>query len=232
MQMFTIKQYKDKTVPRRLKMRIIEGLMSTFLQGSLLWKSGILEKPFSLIRSYKSCEFQQPSKGGGGCSHAFLGTVLPRLCPTMTPNLPYMEQNCTQKWKNQPSPVLGNCGSISPPPNNMDLSSLKHGFLYVDTWISLCCFMDLSKLLHGFVNNIKWICQSCSLYFSPFAKPNKAKVWPRFQSLLRLLLCTLGNVYYCLWHQDCHQDVLRDHDLGMQTAKLLAQAHLYLFPQN
>ena len=63
--MFTIKQYKDKTVPRRLKMRIIEGLMSTFLQDSLLWKSGILEKPFSLIRSYKSCEFQQPSKGGG-----------------------------------------------------------------------------------------------------------------------------------------------------------------------
>ena len=81
-------------------------------------------------------------------------------------------------------------GLSVPPPINLALSNLIHGFPYVDTWISLCCFMDLSKLLHGFVNNIKWICQSCSLYFSPFAKLKQAEVWPRFHILLKLLLWT------------------------------------------
>ena len=43
------------------------------------------------------------------------------------------------------------------------------------------------------VNSVNtWIRRSCSMYFSPFAKQNQAEVWPRFQSLLKLLLWTKG----------------------------------------
>ena len=66
-------------------------------------------------------------------------------------------------------------------------------------WISRSCYMDLSKLIHvnlsccmdfsilifGFVT---YICQSCSMHSSPFAGQNQAEVWPRFQSLSKLLL--------------------------------------------
>ena len=68
--------------------------------------------------------------------------------------------------------------------------------------------MDFSTLLHGFFKVATWIFQSCSMFFSPFAKQNQAEVWPRFQSLLRLLfwnkvvewvkvLNALGRL--CLW---------------------------------
>ena len=57
--------------------------------------------------------------------------------------------------------------------------------------------MDLSKLVHGFVKVVTWICkvvtwscQSCSMYFPPFAKQKTRWVWPRYQSLLKLLLWT------------------------------------------
>ena len=33
----------------------------------------------------------------------------------------------------------------------MDFSKLLHGFVKIDTWISLSCYMDLSKLMHGFL---------------------------------------------------------------------------------
>ena len=33
----------------------------------------------------------------------------------------------------------------------MGFSMLLHGFVRIDTWNSLGCYMDLSKLLHGFV---------------------------------------------------------------------------------
>ena len=43
--------------------------------------------------------------------------------------------------------------------------------------------MNFSELLHGF---------ELLMYFSPFAKKKQAKVLPRFQSLLKLLLWTKG----------------------------------------
>ena len=33
----------------------------------------------------------------------------------------------------------------------MDFSKLLHGFVKIDIWIFLSCYMDLSKLLLGFV---------------------------------------------------------------------------------
>ena len=42
-----------------------------------------------------------------------------------------------------------------------------HGFVKINTWISLSCFMDLSKLPHEFVKVFLWI--SCPL-------PNKTKL--------------------------------------------------------
>ena len=42
----------------------------------------------------------------------------------------------------------------------MDFSKFLNGFVKVDTWVSLSCYMDLSKLLHRFVKVV--------LYFSPF----------------------------------------------------------------
>ena len=74
----------------------------------------------------------------------------------------------------------------------MYFPKLLHGFVKIDTWISLSCYMDLSKLLHGFVKVVTWICLSCSMYFLPFAKKNQAEEWQTFQSLLRLLFWTKG----------------------------------------
>ena len=84
-------------------------------------------------------------------------------------------------------------------------AKLTHGFVKIDAWISLSCYMDLSTLMHWFLEGVKWIlllcafvkvvmwiCQSCSFYFSPFAKQNQAEVWPSFQSLLKLLLLIRG----------------------------------------
>ena len=42
-----------------------------------------------------------------------------------------------------------------------------HGFVKIDRWISLSCYMDLSKLKQGFVKVATWTDQTC---FSPFAK--------------------------------------------------------------
>ena len=49
----------------------------------------------------------------------------------------------------------------------MDFSKLLQGFVKIDAWISLSCYMDLSKLLHGLVEVV--LCLSCLL-------PNKAKL--------------------------------------------------------
>ena len=43
------------------------------------------------------------------------------------------------------------------------LALLSHGFVKIDTWISLCCYMDFSKLIHGFNEIVTWICQSCNV---------------------------------------------------------------------
>ena len=77
--------------------------------------------------------------------------------------------------------------------------------------------MDLSELIHGSFYVVTWICQSCCgcgfvacchMYFSPFAKQNRADVWPGFQRLLMLLLWNKGvdwvrtlNAFgpLCLW---------------------------------
>ena len=67
----------------------------------------------------------------------------------------------------------------------MIFSDFLHVFVIIDT-----SYMDFSKMLHGSVQVAKWICQSCSIYFFPFAKQNQAEVWPRFKSLLKLLLWT------------------------------------------
>ena len=44
----------------------------------------------------------------------------------------------------------------------LDLSKLLHGFIKIDTWISLwrSCCMDLSKLVHVFLEVVTWICQN------------------------------------------------------------------------
>ena len=36
---------------------------------------------------------------------------------------------------------------------------MLNGFVKIDTWISLSCYMDLPKSLHGFVKVATWICQ-------------------------------------------------------------------------
>ena len=50
----------------------------------------------------------------------------------------------------------------------MDFSMLLPGFVKIDTWISLSCYMDYYKLLHrfvkimhGFVEVAAWICRCC-----------------------------------------------------------------------
>ena len=57
----------------------------------------------------------------------------------------------------------------------MDFSELLHGFLKIDTWISLTCHMDLSKLMHGFLKFVIWICQSCSVFSRPLRNKIKLK---------------------------------------------------------
>ena len=74
----------------------------------------------------------------------------------------------------------------------MDFYKLLDVFVNIDIWISLSCYLDLSKWLHGFVKVVMWICPSCSTYFLTFVKQDQAEVWPRFQSLLKLLLWTKG----------------------------------------
>ena len=49
----------------------------------------------------------------------------------------------------------------------MDFSKFLHGFVKIDTGISLSCYMDLSKLLHGFFKVV--LCISRLL-------PNKTKL--------------------------------------------------------
>ena len=56
--------------------------------------------------------------------------------------------------------------------------------------------MDLSKLINRFLKPVTWIFQSCSVYFSPFDKQNQADAWPRFHSLLKLLLWNNGESKY------------------------------------
>ena len=68
----------------------------------------------------------------------------------------------------------------------MEFSKLFYGFVKIDTWISLSCYRDLSKVLHGFIKVVTWI--FCFMFFLPFGKQNQTDVWPRFQSLLKLLL--------------------------------------------
>ena len=43
---------------------------------------------------------------------------------------------------------------------------LLHGFVKIDTWISLSCYMDFSKLLHGFFKVDSWISVSCYMELS------------------------------------------------------------------
>ena len=71
-------------------------------------------------------------------------------------------------------------------------SMLVNVILKVVQWICQNLYIDFYELLHGFVKVVTWICQSCSTYFSPLAKQNHTEVWPRFQSLLKLLLWTTG----------------------------------------
>ena len=75
----------------------------------------------------------------------------------------------------------------------------------VVSWIINGCQKDLTKLFN---------------IFSPFAKQNQAEVWPRFQSLLKLLLstksfeskysmplvrCSFGNIFHLSnWQQQQH----------------------------
>ena len=56
----------------------------------------------------------------------------------------------------------------------MNFAKLLHGFVKIDIWISLACYMDLSMLLRGFLKVNTWTFQSHFMYFSPFAKQNKA----------------------------------------------------------
>ena len=64
----------------------------------------------------------------------------------------------------------------------MDISKLLNGFVNIDTWISLNCYMNLSKMIYGIFSVVAWICQSCYmdslklLYFSHFAKQNQVEV--------------------------------------------------------
>ena len=48
------------------------------------------------------------------------------------------------------------------------------GFIKIDTWISLSCYMDLSELIHEFVKVVSWIFQSYSFFTYPL--PNKTKL--------------------------------------------------------
>ena len=94
--------------------------------------------------------------------------------------------------------------------NSSETNSLWISFIFIGPKSNHCFALSL-------------ICYNCyidlylCLYFSPFAKQNQAEVWPRFQSLLKLLIWTkdvecvkvldsLGPS--CLWQW------LRDHSLS------------------
>ena len=65
-----------------------------------------------------------------------------------------------------------------------------HGFVKINTWISLSCFMDLSKLPHEFVKVFLWI--SCPL-------PNKTKL--KFdQDFKASWRCWMNQSTHCLWN--------------------------------
>ena len=66
------------------------------------------------------------------------------------------------------------------------MSKFVNGFFSVVVWICQSCHIDLFKLFHRFVKVVLCISRS------PFAKQNKAEVWQRFQSFLKLLLWTKG----------------------------------------
>ena len=80
------------------------------------------------------------------------------------------------------------------------LSKLLHGFLYV---VKCICrkYTDFSSLLHGIVKIDPWIslvvtwsCQSCKMYFLHFAKQNQSS-WSLGQNLSKLLIWTTGDVW-------------------------------------
>ena len=77
----------------------------------------------------------------------------------------------------------------------MDVSKMC-GFLWFVIWICHNWYIDFSKLLHALVKIYTWISlncyPSCSKYCLPFVKQYQAEVWPRFQSLLKLLPWTKG----------------------------------------
>ena len=74
-----------------------------------------------------------------------------------------------------PSPIIAlPCPTLSHWPLLIFVQSV--GFVKVDTWISLDCYMDLSKLVQLFDKVVTWICQSCSLFILPFAEQNQAEV--------------------------------------------------------
>ena len=79
-------------------------------------------------------------------------------------------------------------------------SKLLRGFLKNHSWISLSCYMDLSRLLHGFVK----VLTLDFMYFLPLVKQNQAEVWPRFQSMFKVLNA-LGPM--CLWKCFRHTSV-------------------------
>ena len=84
----------------------------------------------------------------------------------------------------------------------MDFSKLFYGFVKIDTWIFLSCFIDLSKFIHGFVKVV--LCISCPLTDKSklkFDKDFKA-CWSFFfeQKVLNLnVLCPLCIMQYFLW---------------------------------
>ena len=53
----------------------------------------------------------------------------------------------------------------------MDFFKLLHGFVKIDTWICLSCYVDLSKLLNVFVN---FVTQIFFYVFLHFAKQSLA----------------------------------------------------------
>ena len=94
--------------------------------------------------------------------------------------------------------------------NSSETNSLWISFIFIGPKSNHC--FALSPICYNCYIDL-YLC----LYFSPFAKQNQAEVWPRFQSLLKLLIWTkdvecvkvldsLGPS--CLWQW------LRDHSLS------------------
>ena len=97
------------------------------------------------------------------------------------------------------------------------LSKLLSGFVKVVKWISLSCYMDLSKLFYLYLA----LCQT---------KPSW--IWPRFQSLLKLLLWKKVNWWVkvlnelgplCLWQcLQCIEEIhhIKDRKAGWKNTLL------------